>query len=1601
MEDNTELEEGEACYYKDDDERIDPDIALSYIDEKIQHVLGHFQKDFEGGVSAENLGAKFGGYGSFLPTYERSTSIWSRPKTPQRNPSTPRSPSNLSAEAASHDLKAPPNAPPSVKLGFSSHSAHSLHDTKVSSSDDSVKQDISAPSNLVAEKCPLKDDNTNGLGNFTDRSRLKVRLKVKSNNIAQKNAAIYSGLGLEDSPSSSLGNSLEESGGAPPVSQASPTSIIQAMTSLPIPGGVLISPLHDNLLYLIRKEYIRTDSNSMSSINGHQELRAMYETELPDRKLSKEKKVRLKGKSEKGLAVKHMNGVDIENDMTLQTKKSLLNKSLEGKDFFPSDLKCTPPLSSVGHIGKPADLIGRASDVSNGPNKDGVNGRLFPSESMKEASAESISDQDCGKSEKQHLGSSFVEKVSEHRVANSHIDKNSINLRNSGRRKPYTFSTSVKAKPDVIKYKEDPDPLEQKTKLKEKSSFGGKNKSKGDHSASKPLAITTKERFKADVGTVAKDKNSGDGVTPSKSKMHKIKSLKDNKVGVHRRDSVKENNLEWTDTGMDLVDGSIINGNIDNIEERSAERVNVKERLSGDKISNQLISRLHVTDASNTCLFAENKLSEIVPAAPASVVIAEDWVGCDSCHKWRLLPFGTKPEHLPDKWLCSMLNWLPGMNRCDISEKETTKALYGLYQIPVPESPTNLQNHATGTALGVSSADVPHKDQKHQNATYHEISNGGKKKCGSKETAKARRDNDRNHMQEFVKSRSGDEMNQHPAEPNLMKKSSSQHLSKLQDLVKEKDMPKQNEQQMIGGDGKHIKMKRKRDTDQYGGNPKKSKSNNAYHVNKRRSPNMDHGKASVNSRSDFPTKASGKDMRKYDDCLSEIAKDKLLETVKQGHGAQVLSDGRSLDVKNSIKKDGLVNKRRLEDWQDVKRHVETSSPNDGNSCGEEIIESALRKKKKCKVSKSEANKLITNYGDDKLNREGMMTQVLLSGCRNQEAVGMAEVRSVDKEQKSRKNRKQIASPLTLGGNPLRRDVSYRQSSLAATSCSSKISGSHKTRINFEDVKGSPVESVTSSPLRAPNLDKLTMARRDGSWKDGAVKGGLPMIGNFRRFSGREGNFDISQSVEGRKEKISSDFHPESRNFSAIEYQDGVANHKGSSKTKMSSEVRKGNILNGDAGALEQCDRSGNGTHLMDNCYHEDRVEKNHPENEDTSKRNSVGQWSSDSGMETALKDKNYENSVLEMSAPCSTNGRTSQQNLKLEFEDRHKADPVKTESRSVKSKVLSSSEGEDKKAKLSVVSPSATWCQKEDVSNGHPVHASGNGDVSKLTNCAAGISRGINHSSWNLTHDQLFGAQSPRRINASSQSPSITLLEAKGLREFADRIKSTGLGESNEAYFQAALKFLCGASLLESCSSDRGKREEMDPMQIYSSTAKLCASCAQEYERCQEMAAAALAYKCMEVAYMRIVYCKHPSTNRERHELQSTLQMVPQGESPSSSASDVDNLNNQAAVDKPALSKGTSSHFAGYQVVAARNCPKFLRVLDFTQDVICAMEASRKSQNAFQAANITMKEAQNCDHLASVKRVIDFSFQDVHELVRLVRLALDAISHSGLAGARD
>lgn len=57
---------------------------------------------------------------------------------------------------------------------------------------------------------------------------------------------------------------------------------------------------------------------------------------------------------------------------------------------------------------------------------------------------------------------------------------------------------------------------------------------------------------------------------------------------------------------------------------------------------------------------------------------------------------------------------------------------------------------------------------------------------------------------------------------------------------------------------------------------------------------------------------------------------------------------------------------------------------------------------------------------------------------------------------------------------------------------------------------------------------------------------------------------------------------------------------------------------------------------------------------------------------------------------------------------------------------------------------------------------------------------------------------------------------------FLTILQSNGFSfECNEVYFQAALKFLYAASLLES-NSENCKPGEMNQMQIYSYAAKLC-----------------------------------------------------------------------------------------------------------------------------------------------------------------------------------
>lgn len=94
------------------------------------------------------------------------------------------------------------------------------------------KQEISMTPTCVEESTPRFDSINKRSSNVPDQKTLKVRIKVGSDNLStRKNAAIYSGLGLDDSPTSSLDDSPSESEGMSHEPQdvpfESPTSILQ------------------------------------------------------------------------------------------------------------------------------------------------------------------------------------------------------------------------------------------------------------------------------------------------------------------------------------------------------------------------------------------------------------------------------------------------------------------------------------------------------------------------------------------------------------------------------------------------------------------------------------------------------------------------------------------------------------------------------------------------------------------------------------------------------------------------------------------------------------------------------------------------------------------------------------------------------------------------------------------------------------------------------------------------------------------------------------------------------------------------------------------------------------------------------------------------------------------------------------------------------------------------------------------------------------------------------------------------------------------------------------------------------------------------------
>ncbi|KAL3648851.1 hypothetical protein CASFOL_005254 [Castilleja foliolosa] len=1331
-----ELEEGEDFYYKDDTS-IDPDVALSYIGDKVQSILGHFQKDFEGGVSAENLGAKFGGYGSFLPMHQRSPSIWSQPKSPHRvhNPNLPKSP-NACPEGPAHSL------PP--------------HTLKTPFKDASIGPKATVSSDKVAEVVlpPSKS------GNPPDQRPLKLRIKVGPERVAQYNAEIYN-LGLT-SPSSSEGNSGDESDGllieSHETPNESPASILKIMTSFSVPGGLLLSPLSEDLLNLAREtenlvesKFHAAPKSSASSVRlSNNNVILGNKTKIADKGGKMEK-------SEDEVIVNH-------NDR--KHKAPGVENTVQ--PFHDSSNKPVPDL--VPETDKAVQVKRRK-----GNNNDRVKERAVSGDSVKDTFREHTFDQS---SSVEKFGEQHKARISQKNASADHGQ----GIKNQGE--------------GVIKRTMDNSSL--KVGINKLSIEGEK----------RPHGVLSSGM----LASRPEDKDSG------KKGVHKIHLTKREHVGTPK------NLLEMPKSS-----------NVDLIKAKSANADKMKERFSGSKKGFERVSYdalLAEPPAAAAIPSTEgiiNGLKQPVAAPPE--VIEENWVACDRCEKWRLLPYGTKSEDLPDKWVCSMLDWLPGMNHCEISEDETTAALHASYAVPVPHSQHNFQAHADGAMAGVMSSNTRHYNQNLINSSPDQMK---RPKLKEKQNPVSRRDsfpsNGEMHLQRpAARKESVKVVKQSLSGVNATNNSDMQHPNKSI-AVSEKTNKRKGEHAVR--DEANMRKKIKRESGQHVNSEVKS-------INFKDALTLDNFQTSDEKKMSLQrNRVSGGDLR---------------ITVEQHTGqTQDLPENGPFGMKACNGKEVASNKIRLKNFEHIPQ-INKKPP-----IKEDINGGDFQRDMKPQLSQTDTSK-----------RKISEARFQLSGSKENPVN-----RAIEKEQEVMKPKPKVK--LTDEDiDKLRQDLGCEHPSTAATSSSSKVSGSHKNRVSYRKVKGSPDESVSSFTVRMP---EETVGKADSRFDNGS-------------------EFFDSRS----KLKEETDF----------------GNRSAKSVKKGTSFAKKD---------FEKHEHGKSADVMQQNVSHE-------------SPKRGVEPWSGKVHIDLWQGDKQGASSRKKQASGLSRSTKRSS-----------------TDSRPLYALTV------DNSAKA--------------LKESCPENVIDNIDNNEAEEC--------------------------KNVSTALKEAEVFLREAGELRNHADLIKNSGFcSESNYEYFKAVLKFLHGASLLETCNGESSKHLEMSPMQIYGAAAQLCKTCASEYEKSHEMAAAALAYKCMEVAYLRVVYCKSSNTSRVWSDLQSSLQMAPQGESPSSSASDVDNLNNLVMTDKATLSKGGGVSHAGTHVIMPRNRLNFARLLDFTKDVNAAMEAAKKSQDSFAAARVELDRSQNKEAIVSVKRVIDFSFQDLEKLVRLVSFAFNTINHQGLSGNRE
>lgn len=520
----------------------------------------------------------------------------------------------------------------------------------------------------------------------------------------------------------------------------------------------------------------------------------------------------------------------------------------------------------------------------------------------------------------------------------------------------------------------------------------------------------------------------------------------------------------------------------------------------------------------------------------------------------------------------------------------------------------------------------------------------------------------------------------------------------------------------------------------------------------------DLGRVDHSSSSGLPNKAALKDKKKLRvlDSRSEGREKLQISGEKQRDNVQELPHNGSLDINACNKREISSKKRKLKDSQGSQDYLPTLQSNGRDlqnskvSVKEESSNIGFHREKKSMVSQTDGKEFRKVEDNDIIpKRKSTANKILLSG--NKE---IPYVRSIEKERQVRKYRAKFPVQLTMDDiESLRKDLGSEPLSMAATSSSSKVSDSRKTRGNCKEVKGSPEESVSSSPMRISYLNKVLPARMETIEKVDSRLNDFSTMGSSRKSLDKNGNFVSNRLGTARKGKATSGL-PESFEHPVLDFRDSGARDKFSGKhesgTNTPSEYRNGSFVHNNGDILDQHSLCPTSMHVSERSHSKERMNKN--------RSNIVlSQQISKRGTSLLPMDKN-ERVVERVSSPqIDQEHLNTNKNLKEEAFIDHNCRGDKQDTLPPSKSVPGSLEGNFTDLK--------------------PLDTSVVGDLSKVSEEPANICH--QHGTSNFNVDNVADGAVSRHLssvslankNSSSLTPTSVLKEAENLRDYADRLK--------------------------------------------------------------------------------------------------------------------------------------------------------------------------------------------------------------------------------------